>query len=224
MHQFVVFDLDGTLVDSQRDLANAANALVLERGGLALEDDAVAGMVGEGAGVLVRRVLTAAGLDPEMPGSLPRFLELYDACLVEHTRPYDGMADLLRDLSARVPLAVLTNKPQAATHRLLEALGLARYFRSVIGGDTPLGRKPDPAGFLRLCEEARVLPRSAVLVGDSAVDLATARTAGAQIILVRYGFGFRFETAELRDVPVADSVSSLAALLHAGFGSQPARP
>ena len=213
MTQFIVFDLDGTLVDSQRDLANAANALVAERGGRRLGDDAVAAMVGEGAGVLVRRVLTAAGLDPDASGALSRFLELYDERLVEHTAAYAGIVELLRDLHQRIPLAVLTNKPQRATDRLLETLDLARYFRSVVGGDTALGRKPEPAALLRLCEEMGIPAGDTVLVGDSPIDLQTARNAGTRIVLVRYGFGFRFDPDSLRDVPVVDSVPSLATVL-----------
>jgi phosphoglycolate phosphatase len=216
MIRFAVFDLDGTLVDSQRDLANAANALVVELGGVVLSEDSVAAMVGEGAAVLVRRVLTASGLDPSSPGALSRFLELYDERLVEHTAPYDGIVDLLRELHGVVPLAVLTNKPQQATDRLLEALGLSGYFRAVVGGDTPLGRKPDAAALLRLCEEAQVRPADTILVGDSPIDLQTARSAGTQVVLVRYGFGFRFDPGMLNDLRVVDSAPSLFAALLPG--------
>ena len=213
MIRFVAFDLDGTLVDSQRDLANAANALVRELGGTPVADGDVAAMVGEGAAVLVRRVLTAASLDPAVPGALPRFLELYDERLTEHTIPYDGMVDLLRELHGRLPLAVLTNKPQRATDRLLEALGLRAFFQHVIGGDTAHGRKPDPAALLHLCAELGVAPAEAVLIGDSPIDLHTARAAGTQVILVRYGFGFRFSPEALQDTPVVDSAASLATAL-----------
>jgi phosphoglycolate phosphatase len=91
MIRLAVFDLDGTLVDSRRDLANAANALVAARGANPLPEDAIAGMVGEGAAVLVRRVLAASGLDAESPGALSDFLDLYDQRLLEHTVPYDGI-------------------------------------------------------------------------------------------------------------------------------------
>jgi phosphoglycolate phosphatase len=213
MTRFIVFDLDGTLVDSQRDLANAANALVRELGGLPLRDDAVAAMVGEGAAVLVRRVLAAAQLDPATPGALSRFLELYDERLVEHTVPYDGIIGVLRDLHGRMPLAVLTNKPQRATDRLVDALDLRRYFHSVIGGDTPLGRKPHPAALLRMCDEMQVSPADTVLVGDSPVDLQTARNAGTQVVLVSYGFGFRFDPGTLNDVTVVNTAAEIAAAL-----------
>lgn len=198
MTQLIVFDLDGTLVDSRRDLANAANALIVELGGAPLPEDSVAAMVGEGAAVLVRRALDASGLNPETPGALPRFLDLYDERLLEHTRPYDGMVEVLRSLRRRVPLAVLTNKPQAATEKLLTGLQLEEYFHDVIGGDTPYGRKPAPAGLLELARRAGAAASSTVLVGDSSIDLQTARAAACGIVLVRYGFGFR-------EVPLLDA-------------------
>ena len=201
MNRLIVFDLDGTLVDSQQDLANSANALAMELGGRPVPDSDVVAMVGEGAAVLVRRVLVAAGLDPETPGALPRFLELYDERLIENTVPYSGIPQVLKELRAIAPLAVLTNKPQRVTGRLLAALDLSRHFTHVIGGDTNLGRKPDPAGLLRLCAAADAVPQDAVLVGDSPIDLQTARRAGTKVILASYGFGYRFTHPP--DCPVA---------------------
>jgi phosphoglycolate phosphatase len=210
MIRLIVFDLDGTLVDSQRDLANAANALVTELGGQPLLETTVATMVGEGAAVLVRRVLSAAQLDPATPDALPRFLELYDQRLVEHTIPYEGIVGMLEAVGDRMPLAVLTNKPQRATDRLLNALGLSRYFRLVIGGDTPHGRKPNPEGLLRICADLDVPATHTVLVGDSPVDLQTAHNAGTQVLLVSFGFGFRFAADELTAVPVVATPTEIA--------------
>ncbi len=190
--RLVVFDLDGTLVDSKRDLAHAANALIAELGGRPLTDDQIAGMVGEGAALLVRRALRAACVDPDLRGALARFLELYDERLLVHSVAYDGIADLLAALAPRVQMAVLTNKPTRATERILSGLGLREYFRDVIGGDTPLGRKPDPAGLLELMSRTGATPETTWLVGDSRVDLETARRAGARICLARYGFGYWF--------------------------------
>jgi len=195
----MVFDLDGTLVDSSVDLANAVNALLGDLGAAAIPTADVVGMVGEGAAVLVRRALTAAGLDPETPGALERFLAHYDPHLLDNTRPYAGIVETLRKLSARTRLAVLTNKPARATELMLAGLELRGYFRDVIGGDTKWGRKPGPAGLLHLCEDAGVAPADTLLVGDSAVDLATARNAGTRICLARYGFGYRFTGEEFRD-------------------------
>lgn len=191
MIRLAVFDLDGTLVDSRRDLANAANALVVARGRRPLPEEAIAAMVGEGAAVLVRRVLAASGLDAESPGALSDFLDLYDQRLLEHTVAYDGIVEILETLSARMPLAVLTNKPQGHTDRLLDGLGLTRYFRDVMGGDTSFGRKPSPSGLEELARRAGVPIIATALIGDSPIDLQTARNAGCGVVLVSYGFGYR---------------------------------
>jgi phosphoglycolate phosphatase len=188
--RLVVFDLDGTLIDSRRDLADATNALITEYGGQALSLAAVTAMVGEGAAVLVRRALTAAGLDPDTPGALSRFLELYAARLTLHTTAYDGIIDSLTALqSDGLALAVLTNKPARPTREILARLGLAPFFPQVIGGDSAFGRKPDPAGLLSLIEHAGAAPSATVLVGDSLIDVQTARRAGAIACIARYGFG-----------------------------------
>lgn len=188
--QLVVFDLDGTLIDSRRDLADATNALVAELGGRALSVDAVTAMVGEGAAVLVRRALIAAGLDSQTPGALERFLAHYAARLTVHTRPYEGLVEALSALrSEGRTLAVLTNKPGRPSREILERLDLARFFSEVIGGDTTAGRKPDPSGLLSLAHRAQVGLSATVLVGDSPIDAETARRAGAVPCIARYGFG-----------------------------------
>lgn len=209
-----MFDLDGTLVDSHRDIANAANALVEERGGRRLSDAEVVAMVGEGAALLVRRALSAAGLDPEGAGTLDRFLAIYDGRLLDHTAPYDGTVAMLERLAARMPLAVLTNKPQRHTDRILDGLGLRRFFGEVIGGDTAFGRKPDPAALLHLAAAAGVAPGDTLMVGDSPIDLQTARAAGTRICLARYGFGFRFEAAAFRgDEMFVDTAEEIGDLI-----------
>ena len=213
--RLVVFDLDGTLVDSRTDLATATNALLEELGGACLPETRVAEMVGEGAAALVRRALAAAGLDPAHAGALDRFLALYEERLLVHTRPYDGMIQALEHIGASRQMAVLTNKPGRATGRLLEGLGMRRYFGAVVGGDTSLGRKPDPAGLLHLSAEAGTSPAETLLVGDSPIDLLTARNAGARICLARYGFGFRFsDDAFQGDEWFIDRPEELTALLH----------
>lgn len=189
--RLIAFDLDGTLVNSRRDLADAANALLVECGAAPLTEDAVGTMVGEGAATLVARVFSAVAI-PAPPDALPRFLSLYDRRLVAHTRPYAGIPAVLEVLSTRYTLGVLTNKPAAATRRILDALDLARFFdpRLVFGGDGPHPRKPDPTGLHRLAREARTTATASCLVGDSVVDWRTARAAGAECCLARYGFGF----------------------------------
>ena len=210
--RLLVFDLDGTLVDSRRDLADATNALLVELGALPLPVDAVAAMVGEGAAVLVRRALTASGLDPATPGALDRFLAHYEERLLVHTRPYEGTREALVELHAICPLAVLTNKPTRATRSVLEGLDLAGFFRWVVGGDTAHGRKPDPAGLQWLMEQAGADPRQTMLIGDSPVDRETALRAGARVCLVRYGFGFVFPDG-YGDALVADRPADLVARL-----------
>jgi phosphoglycolate phosphatase len=210
----VVFDLDGTLIDSRRDLADAANALIVEHGGRPLPVETIAGMVGDGAPLLVRRVLKATGLEIDLRAGLARFLELYDERLLVHTRLYDGTREALEALALRAALAVLTNKPQRPTDRILEGLNIAPFFQWSVGGDTPYGRKPDPAGLNHLMSAAGTDPGDTVLVGDSAIDLRTARAAGTHICLVRYGFGFQTAAGELAgDELIADSPSRLPTIL-----------
>jgi phosphoglycolate phosphatase len=210
----VVFDLDGTLIDSRRDLADAANALIVEHGGQTLPVDAIARMVGEGAPLLVRRALKAAGLELDLRAALARFLELYDERLLVHTQLYDGTRKALEALAPRAVLAILTNKPQHPTDRILEGLGIASFFRWVVGGDTPHGRKPDPGGLNHLMSLADAGRDETVMVGDSAIDLRTARAAGTRICLVRYGFGFHTAEAELTgDELIAGSPSELPTIL-----------
>jgi phosphoglycolate phosphatase len=187
-----VFDLDGTLVDSLRDLADSANELLTSYGAAPLDTAAIGGMVGDGAAKLVARACAAVGVAPR--DALPKFLEIYDAKMLAHTRPYDGMPETIASLAGRgASLAVLTNKPLAATRRILSGLDLAKFFdeEAVIGGDGPWPRKPDPGGLLHHCERASVAPSETMLVGDSLVDWQTAHEAGTAICLARYGFGFQ---------------------------------
>jgi len=188
----IAFDLDGTLVDSLRDLAESANALLIQCGAAPLPADAIGSMVGDGAASLVARVLAAAGVPPP-PDALERFLAFYDARLLRWTRPYDGVEPLLAAIHQRVPLAVLTNKPLDATRRILDGLGLSRYFPSqrVLGGDGPFPRKPDPGGLRWLAASIGAPIDRTLLVGDSSVDRNTARAAAARLCTARYGFGYR---------------------------------
>ena len=197
--RLIAFDLDGTLIDSRRDLTDSANALVVELGGTPLTEEAVSLMVGEGARLLVQRVTTAAGLgDP--PGALERFLELYAERLLVHTRLYEGVLGAL-DAAARVAtVTLLTNKPLAPTQRILEGLGIGDRFAHITGGDGRFPRKPDPAS---LQEQMRLVgadPSTTLLVGDSAIDRDTAARAGVRCCLVLYGFS-RITLPERVEVP-----------------------
>jgi phosphoglycolate phosphatase len=195
--RLIVFDLDGTLIDSRRDLADSANALIAEHGGRELPVETIVSMVGEGAALLVRRLMKASGLDLDLHQALPRFLELYDERLLVHTRLYDGTREMLDDFAGVAPLAILTNKPQRPTARILEGLGIASLFKWVVGGDTAHGRKPDPAGLTHIVGAAAATAGETLMVGDSAIDLRTARAAGTRVCLVSYGFGFQATRAEL---------------------------
>jgi phosphoglycolate phosphatase len=185
----IVFDLDGTLVDSRRDLADSTNDVLASYGAGPLGVDAVSRMVGDGAKMLVARALKAANVDVDLHDALDRFREIYDRRLLVHTRPYSGIVDLVRVLPGRAALAVLSNKPAAPTERLLEAFDIRSCFGGVVGGDSAFARKPDPAGLRSLIAGAGVTARETLMVGDSMIDLETARRAGAQACFARYGFG-----------------------------------
>jgi phosphoglycolate phosphatase len=185
----IVFDLDGTLIDSRRDLADSANQLVHELGGSALPEEAVGRMVGEGAAVLVRRALAAARV-PETSASLPRFLDIYDGRLLTHTRPYEGIMEVVRAVRPYAHLAVLTNKPTRSSERILIELGLRDLFDEVVGGNGPWPRKPDPASLLAMIERSGASQETTLLVGDSIIDHETAVRASVRCSLAAYGFGY----------------------------------
>jgi phosphoglycolate phosphatase len=208
--QLIVFDLDGTLVDSRRDIADAANALLESFGAAPIAEGRIGAMVGEGAAMLVARAFKASGV--ERPAdALERFLAFYDQRLLNHTRPYDGIPAVLESLGRRSALAVLTNKPIASTRRILDGLDLARFFpaEAVLGGDGPFARKPDPAALLHLAGAAGANAAATLMVGDSAIDWRTARAASTGICLARYGFGF--DTIPLHELTTDDHVIDTAA-------------
>jgi phosphoglycolate phosphatase len=190
LFRVLVFDLDGTLVDSRRDIAESANELLATLGAPPLDHDEVVKMVGEGARLLVSRVLAAGrGHRLDLDAAYARFSAIYDRRLADHTRPYPGVVAGLACLADHYTLAVLTNKPQHHTDRLLDGLDLRRYFVQVLGGDTAQGRKPDPAGLLALVAAAGAVPESTLMLGDSWVDVETARRAGTGVCFADYGFG-----------------------------------
>jgi phosphoglycolate phosphatase len=189
--RLLAFDLDGTLIDSRRDLADSANEMLAAYGAPPLADEAVVRMVGAGAEQLVARALAAAGVDPPVENALARFLAIYDRRLTNVTRPYTGVPDLLKHLCAQhLDMALVTNKPLEQSVQILKAFDLLKYFRWRIGGDGPLPRKPAPDGLYAVMRDAAAGKDDTMLVGDSGVDLQTARNAGVRICLARYGFGF----------------------------------
>jgi phosphoglycolate phosphatase len=183
----IAFDLDGTLIDSARDLAESIGEMLEGYGALPLPFGEVVTMVGEGAPMLVRRALQEAGLKPEPREALARFVKIYDRRLMNHTLPYEGIVESLALAVQRGPLAVLTNKPLGPSIGLLEALGMRGFFSGIIGGDSQYGRKPDPAGLLSL--QSLAPPDQIVMVGDSPADWKAAAAANAPFVFARYGFG-----------------------------------
>jgi phosphoglycolate phosphatase len=183
----LVFDLDGTLIDSSRDLAESIGELLESYGAQPLPLSDVVAMVGEGAPLLVRRALTRAGLRPGVDDALARFLTIYDRRLMDHTVSYPGTIESLALATRRGPLAVLTNKPLGPTIGILEALGLRGFFTRVIGGDSELGRKPDPTGLLAL--QGLAPGDRLVMIGDSPTDWKVAVNANCPFVFARFGFG-----------------------------------
>lgn len=218
MAVLAVFDLDGTLIDSRRDLADSANEMLASYGARPLDEENIASMVGCGAATLVKRVMTAAGLDGSIDEALERFLAAYDERLTHHTRPYDGIPALLEELhSGTVAMALLTNKPLKQSVTILDAFDLTKYFSWVVSGDGPWPRKPEPDGMRFLMHQSAAGPAETMLIGDSAIDLRTSRNAGVSICLARYGFGFAdLALGELRgDEWLVDTPAEIAGAVYA---------
>ena len=209
----LVFDLDGTLVDSRRDIAAGINRMRGDYGLAPFALERVVRMVGEGARVLVERAV-AGELPPErIDEALGRYLAHYREVALDTTRPYPGIAAMLAALATIYPMAVLSNKGEEMTRHLLAALGLAPYFREVVGGDSLATRKPDPAGLALLAERLGVSLADLMLVGDSRVDAATAANAGSRFARVDWGFPRAAEEPEIPADLVAAHPADLAAAL-----------
>ena len=183
----LVFDLDGTLIDSARDLADSIGELLESYGAEPLPLAEVVAMVGEGAPILVRRALARAGLRPGLDDALAKFMRIYDRRLMNHTIAYPGVVEALALAVHRGPLAVLTNKPLGPSIGVLESLGLRGFFSRIIGGDSDYGRKPEPAGLLAL--QALAPGDRLVMIGDSPVDYQVSVNAMCPFVFARYGFG-----------------------------------
>lgn len=210
----VIFDLDGTLVDSIGDLQAALNATLQLLDRAALDRATVAPMVGDGAKTLLERALRATGGVPkDFAALLAHFLELYEANASGLTRPYPDVPDVLASLQAKGwTLAICTNKPQAVTRQLLADLGLDRHFTAVLGGDSlPVG-KPDPEPVLAALRAVGGDARRSAMVGDHANDLAAGQAAGIAAIFARYGYGSG-STTGLTPQATIDSFAELPAVL-----------
>jgi phosphoglycolate phosphatase len=188
----VAWDLDGTLVDSAADLATALNALLVEQGQHTHTVEKVRPMIGHGVAKLVDRGFRAAGKPLDTAGVerlLPRFMQLYSACATDQTRLIPGAREVLEHFyHAGVPQGLCTNKPAGVTRQILQALDIAGFFASVIGGDSTAARKPDPLPLRTCLEQLRAAPDKALMIGDSGADVGAARAAGVPVVLVPDGY------------------------------------
>lgn len=222
--KLVVFDLDGTLIDSARDLCNSVNAALEHMGRPHLDDHIIASFVGNGAPMLVRRSLAVEnGVSPdeihdeELATAYSFFLAHYREHKLDFTYAYDGVLESLPALrngsnGAQRQLAVLTNKPVRPARAICEGLGMGEFFFRIYGGDSFPLKKPDPMGLRALMEEAGSTPDETLMIGDSNVDVLTARNAGAWSLGCQFGFG----PQNLMDTPpdvVVDSAADWALAL-----------
>ena len=189
----IIFDLDGTLVDSAPDMCAAINRVLRVRGLGRIDTDQARGFIGDGIEAFVDRAWAAAGgrlRGPERRSAVSAFIADYSGAPADRTRVYPGVARTLEALEARGHvLAVCTNKHQAIAERILSEFGLAARFRCVLGGDRVAARKPAPAHLRQVLETLGAGSRDAVMVGDSMHDADMARAAGVRCILVTYGYG-----------------------------------
>jgi phosphoglycolate phosphatase len=185
----IIFDLDGTLIDSSKDLALAMNATRLHVGMEPLDPNLIFSCVGNGAAMLVRRALGPDASEELLHEALVFFLKFYREHALGHTQLYPDIRELLEELSrAGHQLAILTNKPARISFDILGALKLASHFVRVLGGDSLMAKKPDPLGITTLLTETGFSAGSALMVGDSGVDVRTARNAGVRSCGVTWGF------------------------------------
>lgn len=195
----LIFDLDGTLIDSKRDLIHSVNAMLVEMGRETLHEDTIAGYIGRGAPQLVAQALGDGAGEEERGRALKFFLGYYEEHKMDSTSAYPGVPEALEELRG-LPMAVLTNKPVRISVRILEALGLGKFFRAVYGGNSFQTKKPDPQGARKILTEFGASPNEAALIGDSEVDVQTARNAGTLAVAVNYGFGTHDREAYPADV------------------------
>ncbi|MBF0181947.1 MAG: phosphoglycolate phosphatase [Magnetococcales bacterium] len=215
----VLFDLDGTLVDSAPDLWGAMNHVLTSRGREPLPLDQVRHLVGNGARTLLARGFWGEGAEPPngddaFEEAVAAFLDHYRLHLVDHSRPYPGVPEALESLTRQgIPLAVVTNKPERFARSMLEQLGMASRFALVVGGDTLPTRKPDPAPLHHALESLGAPAGLGVMVGDSEVDLEAARNAGIPVILHARGYNRGIDVRQLRPDRVMEHFDQLSELL-----------
>ncbi len=216
--RLIVFDLDGTLIDSQKDLANSINAMLEQLHRQPLPEELIAAYVGDGAGMLVRRALGDPVDEHAVEHGLDLFLAYYREHKLDHTRVYPGVFESLETLrttpdgTAR-QMAVLTNKPINPSRAICDALGLSPWFFQIYGGNSFATKKPDPEGLNTLISEADVAPHETLMIGDSDNDILTARRAGAWALGCRFGLSSHTLENIAADYLV-DSAAEWAMALH----------
>ena len=190
--KLLIFDLDGTLIDSRLDLVHSVNAMLRHFGRPELPDEVVASYVGDGAPVLVRRALGDPKDQKFLKQALEYFLGYYRVHKLDHTHVYEGIKESLAALhgsnGVSRRMAVLSNKPVHPSRAIVEALGMGQFFVHVYGGNSFPTKKPDPEGARSLLKETKTQPQDAVIIGDSSVDVLTGRNAGMWTCGVTYGF------------------------------------
>jgi phosphoglycolate phosphatase len=190
--KLIVFDLDGTLIDSRLDLVHSVNATLSHFKRPELPGEVIASYVGDGAPVLIRRALGDPKDEASVKTALEYFLAYYRVHKLDHTHVYQGISETLAAVrnpnGVRRQMAVLSNKPVHPSRAIVEALGLAEFFVHVYGGNSFATKKPDPLGARTLLDQTRTLSEEAVIVGDSSVDVITGRNAGLWTCGVTYGF------------------------------------
>jgi phosphoglycolate phosphatase len=219
--KLLLFDLDGTLVDSRQDLCDAVNAMLRQYCRPELPSEVIANYIGDGAPMLVRRALGDPDNDQLFRDAVQHFMSWYREHLLDHTRPYPGIIEVLEFFAASGrPMAVLSNKPVNPSRRIVAGLEMSKYFFQVYGGNSSETKKPDPFGALKLCQEAGVNPSEAVIIGDSANDILAGRNAGIWTVGVTYGLAPRTLEIAPPDVLI-DSPSELPLVLQPGLVSEP---
>jgi phosphoglycolate phosphatase len=185
----VIFDLDGTLVDSAPDLCGVVNDMLERHGRVLLDFDDIRKMVGDGAAKLIERGFGATGgLPAPLPELTQEFIALYERRIADQTRPFPGVVSTLeRFQAAGLPMGVCTNKTTRLSNRLLDALDLSKFFTAVVGGDGPV-RKPDPGHLRIVMDRLGTNAATTLMVGDSMNDVAAAKAAGMQVVAVSFGY------------------------------------